>query len=451
MKHLIETDARASGRRIAVIGAGVAGLSAAWLLSKQHRVTLYEKNPWLGGHANTVSVDTPEGQLGVDTGFIVFNPGNYPNFTAMLEHLGVGSVDTTMSLGVSVRGGKLEYSSDPTGLFGQPSNLVSLRFWRMIGDLLRFYSHARSLDEQAVDGISLAGFLDREGYSATLVDDHILPMCAAIWSTTPQQMRDYPMRSFLRFFMSHGLLQVMNRPLWRTVAGGSRSYVEALRADMGPATAFRPGARRITRQGGLSVVEDQAGGTEFFSDVVIAAHADEALGLLADPSPDEREVLGAFTYTPNTAVLHDDPALMPKRRSVWAAWNYIGDESADAEDRPLCVSYWMNRLQGLKTSRQLFVTLNPSRAPDPARVIRSFDYEHPLFDAAALGAQERLWELQGQRNTWFCGSYFGYGFHEDALQSGLAVAGALGAEAPWGEKPSRIAAAVPPVMMQAAE
>ena len=451
MKHLIETDARASGRRIAVIGAGVAGLSAAWLLSKQHRVTLYEKNPWLGGHANTVSVDTPEGQLGVDTGFIVFNPGNYPNFTAMLEHLGVGSVDTTMSLGVSVRGGKLEYSSDPTGLFGQPSNLVSMRFWRMIGDLLRFYSHARSLDEQAVDGISLAGFLDREGYSATLVDDHILPMCAAIWSTTPQQMRDYPMRSFLRFFMSHGLLQVMNRPLWRTVAGGSRSYVEALRADMGPATAFRPGARRITRQGGLSVVEDQAGGTEFFSDVVIAAHADEALGLLADPSPDEREVLGAFTYTPNTAVLHDDPTLMPKRRSVWAAWNYIGDESADAEDRPLCVSYWMNRLQGLKTSRQLFVTLNPSRAPDPARVIRSFDYEHPLFDAAALGAQERLWELQGQRNTWFCGSYFGYGFHEDALQSGLAVAGALGAEAPWGEKPSRIAAAVPPAMMQAAE
>lgn len=426
-----------------MIGGGVAGLSAAWLLSKQHRVTLYEKNPWLGGHANTVDVETPEGGAAVDTGFIVFNPGNYPNFTAMLEHLGVASVDTTMSLGVSLRGGALEYSSDPIGLFGQPRNFVRPGFWRMLGDLLRFYAHARSLDEDGVDGMSLAGFLETEGYSATLVDDHILPMCAAIWSTTPQQMRDYPMRSFLRFFTSHGLLQVANRPLWRTVAGGSRSYVEALRADMGQTTEFRPGARRVTRQGGLSLVEDESGATEFFSDVVIGAHADEALRLLSDPSDDERDILGAFTYTPNTAVLHDDRSLMPKRRAVWAAWNYIGGDQDEDGERPLCVSYWMNRLQRLPTKRQLFVTLNPTHEPDPSRVIRSFEYEHPLFDASALAAQERLWELQGQRNTWFCGSYFGYGFHEDALQSGVAVAGALGVDAPWGEKPARIARAVP--------
>jgi predicted NAD/FAD-binding protein len=452
VRHLFEKEAHAAGRRIAVVGGGIAGLSAAWLLSKRHRVTLYEKNAWLGGHAHTVEVETPQGPIGVDTGFIVFNPGNYPNFTAMLEHLGVGSVDTTMSLGVSVGGGRLEYSSDPLGLFGQSSNLVSPRFWRMLMDLLRFYAHARALDERTVDGLSLADFLALEGYSAALVDDHILPMCAAIWSTTPSQMRDYPMRSFLRFFTSHGLLQVLNRPQWRTVLGGSRSYVQALRADMGPATAFRPGARRVTRQGGLTVVEDMTGQAEIFTDVVVATHADEALALLSDPSPDERAVLGAYRYTPNVAVLHDDRALMPKRRAVWAAWNYIGGHApSDDAGRPLCVSYWMNRLQRLRTTRQLFVTLNPIREPDPAKVIGSYEYEHPLFDSAALAAQERLVDLQGQRNTWFCGSYFGYGFHEDALQSGLAVAGALGVAAPWGEKPSRIAPAVPPILLEAAE
>ncbi|WP_236884218.1 NAD(P)/FAD-dependent oxidoreductase [Devosia sp. A16] len=447
MRHFHEDQARASGRRIAIIGAGIAGLSAAWLLSRRHEVVLYEANAWLGGHANTVDVDCPEGQIAVDTGFIVFNPGNYPNFTALLEHLQVASLDSDMSLGVSVGDGRLEYSSRPFGLFGQKRNLVNPRFWRMIADIVRFYEVTRNLEEDAVEAISLGEFLDRGGWSRALIDEHVLPMCAAIWSTTSDQMRHYPMRSFLRFFTSHGLLQVTNRPQWRTVLGGSRSYVEALLADIGTSMQRRAKAIRVRRQGGLVMVDDAAGGREVFTDVVIGAHADEALRMLEDPSADEQAVLGAFRYTPNVAVLHDDPALMPRRRSVWASWNYIGSDESAAE-RPLCVSYWMNHLQSLRTRRQLFLTLNPSREPRQASVIRTFEYTHPLFDHAALAAQNELWRLQGARNTWFCGSYFGYGFHEDALQSGLAVAARFGIAPPWAVQHSRIARA--PAVLEAA-
>jgi predicted NAD/FAD-binding protein len=435
VRHLSDLG-QTHGRRIAVVGAGVAGLSAAWLLSRQHEVVLYEKNSWLGGHANTVDVPCPEGTIPVDTGFIVFNPANYPNLVAMLDHLGVASRDADMSLGVSVGGGRLEYSSRPFGLFGQPSNLASPRFWRMISEITAFYKVARGLDHDSVADTSLGDFLARGGYSRALVEEHVLPMCAAIWSTTASQIRDYPMRSFLRFFSSHGLLQVMGRPQWRTVAGGSRSYVEALRRQMGERVQVRGAARRITRTAGLVTVQDRHGDIDTFTDVVIAAHADEAVRLLGDPSDDERAILGAFEYTPNLAVLHDDRTLMPKRRSVWASWNYI---EGQGEDAPLCVSYWMNRLQSLRTRRQLFVTLNPAHAPRPGSVIRAIEYTHPLFNASALAAQDELWRLQGARNTWFCGSYFGYGFHEDALQSGLAVAESLGAPAPWAAQPTRIA------------
>lgn len=421
----------------------MAGLSAAWLLSRTHEVVLYEKNTWLGGHANTVDVDCPEGKVAVDTGFIVFNPGNYPNFSALLEHLKVPMVNTDMSLGVSVDDGRLEYSSLPQGLFGQPTNLVSPRFLRMLAEIVKFYGVAGRLTEDEVDGISLGHFLDRGGYSEALINEHVLPMCAAIWSTSSSQIRDYPMRSFLRFFSSHGLLQVFNRKQWRTVKGGSRSYVDALRLQMAGTVRIRRGAEHISRTGGLVTVRDADGQLDTFTDVVIAAHADEALGLLDDPSANERGVLGAFKYTDNLAVLHDDRALMPKRRATWGSWNYIGARGDDG-GQPLCVSYWMNRLQSLTTRRQLFVTLNPLRPP--RHTIAAFEYTHPLFDVAALGAQGRLHELQGQRNTWFCGSYFGYGFHEDALQSGLAVAEALGAPAPWSPKPGRIARAVPHVV-----
>ncbi len=450
MRPIHETEAHASGRRIAVIGAGVAGLSAAWRLSRRNHVTLYEKNGWLGGHANTVDVDCPEGRIAVDTGFIVFNGNTYPNFTALLSHLGVAYNATDMTFGASIDDGRVEYSSHPLGVFGQKRNLVSGRFWQMLYDIHRFYAHARGLDENSVDGVSLGQFLERAEYSRELVEHHVMPMCAAIWSTTPQEIRDYPMRSFLRFFSSHGLLHMVQKPSWRTVVGGSRAYVEALVRDMGPGFHQAPAARRVSRNGGLTSVEDVNGETSIFTDVVLAAHADESLALLADASAEERRILGSFTYTPNRAVLHDDPALMPRRKAVWASWNYIGSNDAKA-DAPLCVSYWMNRLQKLETRRDLFVTLNPVRAPKPERVIQTFEYTHPLFDAAALAAQQELGRLQGQHNTWFCGSYFGYGFHEDALQSGLAVATALGEAPPWPAQHSRIAAMPERPVLEAAE
>ncbi|HEY8575767.1 MAG TPA: FAD-dependent oxidoreductase [Devosia sp.] len=436
------------GRRIAVVGSGIAGLSAAWLLSRKHQVTLYEKEDWTGGHAHTVDVETPYGRTAVDTGFIVFNQANYPNFTALLDHLKVESTETHMSFAASIGDGALEYSSDPLGLVGQKRNLVRPRYWRMLADIVRFYTHAESLlDSAEIEGVTLGEFLDRHGYSRHLVELHVLPMCAAIWSSSPDAIRGFPMQSFVRFFASHELFTLGRRALWRTVKGGSRSYVTALLKDCSSTMLRAPGARSIIRQGGLITIEDSNGQRDVFTDVVLASHADQSLALLEDADELEREVLGAFRYTKNRAVLHDDPSLMPRRRHVWASWNYIGSK-ADAEDDALCVSYWMNRLQNLDRRHPLILTLNPTREPRSSTVLQSYDYDHPLFDQHALAAQRDLWQLQGRHGTWFCGSYFGYGFHEDALQSGLAVADYFGVARPWPIPPSRIAAAP---LLEAAE
>ena len=437
----------AHDRRIAVIGGGVAGLSAAWLLSRRHEVTLYEKEVWLGGHAHTVDVDTAHGALAIDTGFIVYNQANYPNFTALLDHLAVPSIATHMSFAASVDNGRFEYSSDLRGLVGQKRNLARPGYWQMLADIVRFYNHAESLvDSPDIEGVTLGEFLTRHAYSPQLVELHVLPMCAAIWSSSAEAIRSFPMRSFIRFFSSHELFKLGRRALWRTVGGGSRSYIEALVGDFAKPVRRGPGARAINRSGGLVTVEDVTGQRDVFTDVVMASHADQTLALLDDADAMEREVLGAFSYTKNCAVLHDDPALMPRRKHVWASWNYIGGE--DGSDA-LCVSYWMNRLQNLDRRHPIFLTLNPTRDPRASSLLQSYDYAHPLFDQAALSAQKRLWQLQGRHGTWFCGSYFGYGFHEDGLQSGLAVAEQFGVSRPWAQPANRIAEA--PMLLEAAE
>lgn len=414
------------GRRIAVIGSGAAALGAAWRLSRHHQVTVFEKNAHVGGHANTLEVRRPDGgRVAVDTGFIVYNERNYPNLIRMFDQLQVPTQATDMSFAVSLDGGRMEYSGgDLAGLFGQYRNLVRPRFWGMVADILRFYRQAPRLLDDPDPDLSLGEFLRRDGYGQAFVDDHLLPMAAAIWSAPSSTMLAFPAASFVRFCANHGLLQLTNRPQWRTVRGGSREYVNRIVAQLTGPIRLNEGVRAVTRRPD-GVVVTTAHGSQIFDDVVIGAHADEALALLADPSPQEQAVLGAFGYQENLAVLHSDKALMPERRRVWAAWNYLG-KGGDDGARQLCVTYWMNRLQNLPDDLPLFVTLNPITQPDPALVHRQITYHHPVFDGAAMNAQKQLPALQGVNRTWFCGSYFGYGFHEDAFSSGLAAAESLG-------------------------
>ncbi len=423
---------RVSGpaRDIAVIGSGIAGLSAAWLLAQTHRVTLLEADTRLGGHSHTVEVAGPGGPVSVDTGFIVYNEAAYPNLTALFAHLGVPTKPSPMSFAVSLDEGALEYAgTDLRSLFAQRGNLVNLRFWSMLRDLLRFYREA-PLDAPTVGLLPLDDYLDSRGYGRAFRDDHLYPMAAAIWSAPASTIGRYPTGAFVRFCANHQLLSLSRRPLWRTVDGGSREYVCRLAQALGAGVRLCSGATAVLRSAdGVRVATDDGQAPQRYDEVVIATHADQALRLLTDAGPDESRLLGAFAYSRNRAVLHSDPRLMPRRAAVWSSWNYLADRSrSDA----LCVSYWMNRLQGIAATMPLFLTLNPMHEPQPEHLIRVEHYEHPIFDAAAIRAQDELWSLQGQRRTWFCGAYFGAGFHEDGLQAGLAVAEAIGGKRrPW--------------------
>jgi predicted NAD/FAD-binding protein len=418
---------------IAVVGSGIAGLSSAWLLSQAHDVTLFESAPRLGGHANTVDVPQTSGaSVPVDTGFIVYNEATYPNFTALMAHLGVATKATEMSFAVSLDEGRLEYSGTSlSGLFAQRRNLLSPRFWSMLSDLRRFYAQAtQDALAQSAGHQSLGDYLDAGRYGVPFREDHLLPMAAAIWSAPCNEILSYPAAAFIRFHHNHGLLKLTNRPAWRTIEGGSRSYVEKLRAAFSGEVAAGTAVRSVARMADGVVLETTEGARRTFDHVVIAAHADQALAMLSDPSAEERALLGAFRYSRNRAILHSDETLMPRRRSAWASWNHLGDRTTP--DAPCAVTYWMNRLQGLETEKPLFVTLNPPRDLAPEAVLRDEMYEHPIFDGPALAAQESLWSLQGGRKTWFCGAHFGSGFHEDGLQAGLAVAEDLGGlRRPW--------------------
>jgi predicted NAD/FAD-binding protein len=425
-------QAHAHPKRIAVIGAGIAGLSAAWLLGQAHEVVLIEAEPRLGGHANTVLVPGDGGaETPVDTGFIVYNEKTYPNFVALLDHLGVATQPTEMSFAVSLDGGRLEYSGTGlSGLFAQPGNLANPRFWAMLRGLVRFYRDAtRDALTGSAAAMTLGEYLASGDYGAAFRDDHLLPMAAAIWSAPCSEILSYPAQAFLRFHHNHGLLQLTDRPLWRTVTGGSAVYVERLRSRFRGSVRLGTPARQVRRSPNEVLVAGD-GWSERFDQVVFATHADQTLALLADPDPLEASALGAFRYSRNRAVLHGDEALMPRRRRAWASWNHLGERARP--DAACAVTYWMNLLQDLPRQRPFFVTLNPPETLRAETILREEVYEHPIFDRAALAAQEHLWALQGARRSWFCGAYFGSGFHEDGLQSGLAVAEALGdVRRPW--------------------
>lgn len=417
-------------QRIAVIGSGIAGMSAAWLLSQRHDVTLYERDGRLGGHSNTVNVKTSDGITPIDTGFIVFNDITYPNLVALFEHLGVATQASDMSFGVSLNGGRFEYSSTGASAFlcgGR--NLISPRFWSMTWDVLRFYKQAPLELTRARAGlISLGDYLSRGKYGEAFQRDHLLPQAAAIWSAPLAEIQHYPACAFVRFFENHGLLKLSGRPKWRTVERGSRAYIDKLTAPYAASAQLNCGAVSVRREAGAAWVRDAQGRAERYDGVLIAAHANDALTMLDDADARERALLGAFRYTTNRAVLHTDRTLMPRREALWASWNYVGENPEGG----CVVSYWMNRLQRLSCEEQIFLTLNPRTLPRPETVLYETEYEHPLFDAAALRAQEQLWTLQGTRNTWFAGAHFGAGFHEDGLQAGLAAAEHMGGvRRPW--------------------
>ncbi|MEL6379723.1 MAG: FAD-dependent oxidoreductase [Pseudomonadota bacterium] len=415
------------GLRIAVVGAGISGLSAAWSLSKTNEVTLFEQDDRPGGHANTVDIDIERNRVTVDTGFIVYNEANYPNLVALFAHLGVETAASDMSFGASLRGGACEYSGQTLGsVFATRSNMISPRFWRMLIDVTRFHRLAkRALDRGVEESLSLGDFIRNHRLSKAFADDFIGPMAGAIWSTPCADVLDYPARSFLQFYANHGLLQVLNMPLWRTVAGGSRHYVQTVLDDFDGTLRLRtPVARVEPAQGGTVVVTTADGTRETFDHCVIAAHGDQARAMVNRPGTPRDDILAAFRYQPNRAVLHMDASAMPRQRAAWSAWNVI--EAGD----DLCVTYWMNKLQPLATDRDVFVTLNPPHPLNP--VFGQWDYVHPLYDLDVYRAQRDIWAHQGTDNIWFAGAHLGAGFHEDGLQAGLKVAEAISDVArPW--------------------
>jgi uncharacterized protein len=415
---------------IAVVGTGISGLAAAWLLSQRHQVTVYERAERPGGHSNTVSVVQNKRVIPVDTGFIVFNRRTYPNLTALFELLEVPTRVSEMSFAVSLQGGALEYSGNGVaGLFAQPVNMLRPRFWTMLADLLRFYRNAERDSSRELDpNLSLGAYLARDRYREPLLQYHLLPIASAIWSAAPAEILKYPASAFLRFNHNHGLLRIGGRPAWETVVGGSRTYVERLIASFADRIRFGAEVRKVRRGSGVIAVVDSRNRYETFDHIVMACHADEALAMLSDASDQERDLLGAFRYSRNVAVLHTDEGFMPKRRRVWSSWNFLGL----TEGHRVCLTYWMNRLQAIESEVPFLVTLNPPRAPRAGTILHTECYDHPILDGVAGAAQQNLWDLQGRRNTWFCGAYFGAGFHEDGLQAGLAVAEELGGvRRPW--------------------
>ena len=422
--------------RIAIVGSGISGLACAYRLSKQHDVTLFEANDYLGGHTHTHEVEQQGRTYQIDTGFIVFNPHNYPLLSALFDELGVSSQPTTMSFSAHRAGGAMEYNATTLDtLFCQRRHLLSPRFIGMVRDLLRFYREAPAL-LYARSEVSLGDYLAEHRYGAAFRDDHLVPMASALWSSPSAQILSFPPRYLVRFMANHQMLQVEDRPQWRVVRGGSSSYIRAMRASWRVRERLGCPVRLVQRVADGAYLTSPAG-REHFDQVILACHSNQALAMLADAGDAEREILGAMPYQANDVVLHTDASLLPRRRKAWAAWNaYI-----PASPRQACtVSYCMNLLQGIESPEPFVVTLNRSQDIDPAKILRRMHYEHPVYTLSSVAAQERKHEIQGHRHTWYAGAYWGWGFHEDGMRSAAEVCKALEGRPEHGTQAMELAA-----------
>lgn len=419
-------------QRIAVVGSGIAGTAAAWLLGKRHSVSMFERNDYFGGHTHTISVEESGQTLPIDTGFIVYNEPNYPHLTGLFDHLGIATRNTEMTFAASVGNPLVEYAgSDLNTLFAQRRNLVNGGFIGMVWDILRFNRRCKALlRQQGFGDLTVGCLLEQERLGERFRDHYLLPMAAAIWSCPPRTMLDFPAKSFARFFENHGLLDLFDRPQWKTVEGGSCTYMKRLIKDLGPQVRSGDGAVSVSRKASGVEVVLASGQRRTFDQVVLACHADEALALLLEPLPIEHQTLSRFDYQANRALLHTDERLMPMSRRVWSSWNYLADQAGDRVDA-VSVTYWMNRLQGVQSTKDYFVSLNPLREPRPFRLVTEMTYHHPVFDTGAMQAQGRLPAIQGLDRVWYTGSYFGYGFHEDALRASVELAERFGVKVPW--------------------
>ncbi|MCL4138890.1 UNVERIFIED_CONTAM: hypothetical protein GTU68_050715 [Idotea baltica] len=410
-------------------------MASAWLLAQRYEILLIDSNDYIGGHTNTVPVkNEATGTLtAVDTGFIVYNEPNYPHLVGLFDSLGVATRATDMTFSASIANSGLEYAGNNLDtLFAQRKNLLSPRFLKLVYDIVKFNRHAKALlkDDDASSTLTLGEFLADMRIGKAMQNDYLLPMAAAIWSCPPQQMQSFPAKSFAQFFDNHGLLNVKDRPQWRTVVGGSRCYVDKLLASFQGQVITNNGVRKIDRQADGITLFLEDGQQHKVDQVVIATHADQALSLLENPNEQEQNLLSSFRYQSNDTYLHTDANLMPKQRKVWSCWNYLAKQSGEVLPS-VSVTYWMNALQGLDQSENYFVSLNPLQTIDADKIIRRIHYMHPVFDHQAMAAQKQLHSLQGQHKTWFAGSYFGYGFHEDALRSAVSIAQQLNVPIPW--------------------
>ncbi len=411
--------------RIAVIGSGISGLASAWLLSRKHEVHLFEKRGRLGGHTHTVVHDVDGRELPLDTGFIVYNNATYPLLTRLFDELSVETRVSDMSFSVSCANPDIEYASHSLrGLFANPSLLLSAAYLKMLVDVVRFGRRGRQILAGAGDpGVTIAQFLSEGRFSQTFARYYLMPMVSAIWSSGTELAADYPRDPLLRFLDNHGLLQVTGQPEWRTVVGGSHSYIGPLTGPFGDRIHLGHGVQKIIRGADRVEIVLDDGSMHSFDHLVIAAHADQALAMLAEPSPEEAELLGQWRYSVNDTWLHTDTTLMPRRAAAWASWNYL---MTDASRESASLTYHLNRLQGLDEDREYLVSLNPETEPAPESVIRRMSYSHPIFTRQSVETQSELQRINGRNRTHFCGAYFGNGFHEDGLASAVAVADVLG-------------------------